>query len=123
MTDTFSFNWNTVANLIMAIGTIGLFFVAVRRNQKSDVRLVTDPVSREHCKEVHDREDQRLHALEKQIAEFKSERHSDVGQLHEKINTVDRRLARIESASELQAQSLAAVTTDIKIILSEMPRI
>jgi hypothetical protein len=121
MTDTFTFNWNVVANLIMAAGTIGLFVIA-RRRYTSDVRLVADPVSREHCDSMHQATGTQIKAMQKQIDLAVDVRREDVDALHEKINGVDRRLSGIESASELQNQTLAAVNADIKVILQRLPR-
>lgn len=106
MTDTFTFNWNIVSNIVMASASVGLFIIA-RRRQTNDVRLVTDPVSREHCTEMHRGTDTRLVGLEIQFTEFKVERRKDINVLHEKINMVDRRLAGIETATEFQNQQLA----------------
>ena len=112
MSNTFIFDWNIVTNIIMALGTLGLFGLAIRR-QRSDVRIITDPVSREHCEQVHLASNARVKALEHQVADFKTERHSDIGELHAKINAVDRRLAGIETATELQNQQLARMDTKL----------
>ena len=100
MTDSFVFNWNTLANLVMAGACVGMFILA-RRRQSSDVRLVADPVSREHCEEVHQSEAVRLQAFQAQLDEYNSSRRTDVGMLHEKINNTARDVSAVKASVDM----------------------
>jgi len=59
---------------------------------------------------------------EKKIEELRHERREDMRVLHEEINDIGNDVAGLKKETELQNQTLTAVTTDIKRILERLPR-
>lgn len=133
---SFSFNWNTAFNALMAIGTIGLFILA-RKKQSIEVTPGFVPVSKkdfeEHAKRNADEHDKLFSKiggvergaaarLEEQLKSMRTESVADRSLMHEKINQARESVASLDMANQIQNQQLAALQTDIKTILSRLPR-
>ncbi len=61
-------------------------------------------------------------SVEKKLSDLREERQKDMDKLHDHINGVGLKVAGLEKSTELQNQTLANVTSDIKRILERLPR-
>jgi hypothetical protein len=107
--------WNLlplVLTALMAIGTWGLYWNS-RKNTRTEV-LPSPLVVKGEDDFVHKVEFQKYMAEQgRQISELRSERRTDNNILHEKINSVDRKVAGLEAATDIQNQKL--VSMDAKL--------
>ncbi len=60
--------------------------------------------------------------LEEQLKTMRSENNNDRSLLHEKINQTRESVASLDMANQIQNQQMAALQTDVKTILSRLPR-
>lgn len=132
--------------LMLAV-TVGLFIVAlIGLLKKTDVNVSPQPLQIELQKQFADKHEFDKHVmqnktdhdqifskiggvdrgnskkLEDQIQILRSERHADAVETHRRINEMEKSVGGLESATELQNQSLAALQSDVKRILERLPR-
>lgn len=81
------------------------------------VEGVEKPVSEKACVTRHQQSDAKVEALEDQLKDMGTDRKRDMNQLHDKINSVDRKVAGLEAANNLQNQELKAIGAKLDRII------
>ena len=120
--------WMLVAEILIAIGTVGALLLMVASfNKKQNIQFkqpVSVTISEELHKEFASRED-----FEKHLADFK-EKHSEVWRtlrgenqrISDEVTKTREAIAGLEATTQMQNQQLAGMQSDIKKILGRIPQ-
>lgn len=113
----------------MVAATVGLFVIAlIALNKKQATVISNQPLTIEVIKALHEQFASKPD-FEKHLTDFQQKHNTIWNTLrneNQRIGTevvaTREAIAGLEATTELQNQTLAAVTTDIKTILSRLPR-
>lgn len=103
-----SINWDQIgvlSGVMLVIVAVATYFT------RSKVMVSPDPLRVKAADQFAHRHE--VERLERDMQTLASERKKDVGELHEKINKVDRNVAGLERATEMQNQKLSSMDSKL----------
>jgi hypothetical protein len=103
-----SINWDQIgilAGITCAGVAVATYF------SRSRVIVSPDPLRVKAAEQFAHRHE--LERIERDVLSLAAERKKDVGDLHEKINGVDRKVAGLEKSNELQNQKLTSMDSKL----------
>ena len=102
-----------VLGMIGGAGALATVYGALRNKriepQPLEVKAAQTFVSREHCTTLHAQASDRMTILEKVLNEFRSERRSDINDLHDKVNSIAREVSELKATTALELAQLARI--------------
>jgi uncharacterized phage infection (PIP) family protein YhgE len=107
--------WIAVVALSGVMGNFAQLVIARRMaaRQQADVRLVADPVSREHCEAITAANVTQLKNFQKQLDEYRESRRVDVNDLHKKVNTAAQDVAAVKASVDMLSNRFDQVEASI----------